>query len=168
MIERPDYCELTSVQYWWWVQSMEKSVTKSMEIVREYCRLGHKLRQTNGIPAAYPLYEFRVNEADFGYLNNELRQIIAEEINVDYVEPIIDSSWSTFATVATLQEAGYRVALDITQDHFLSRIYEHRQNERRASQERKDKGLAYIKKKKEVPRCACTLFPRLSKMLPQT
>jgi hypothetical protein len=125
--------------------STYKQILEPMKIVREYCRLGHKLRQKYNIPVSYPLYEIRINVLDLPYHTDDglsllkaERQLIADELNIEWVEPIMTAPWSKYATVAKLQEKEYYIEIDITKDHYLDRLFEERVNHRKEMQRRKD------------------------------
>lgn len=127
-----------------------KAILKPMEIVREYCRLGHKLRQMYNIPVSYPLYEARINICELPYstqdgltLIKDERQLIADELNVDWVEPVYTAPQSAYATSVEIKENGYKLSLDITKDHYLDRRYQERTSKRKEAETRKNLGLAY-------------------------
>lgn len=126
----------------------EKMILEPMRIVREYCRLGHKLRSKYNIPVTYPLYEMKINVLDLPYAKIDNltilkaeRQLIADELNIDFIEPVYISTWSKYATVVSLREGDYEISVDITKDHYLERRYQERVEHRTRMQARKDKDL---------------------------
>lgn len=121
---------------------IKKNILDPMTHVRRYCSLGHKLRNKYNIPVSYPLYEAQLNTLEKGTLLKDEYQLIADELNIESVEPI-ETKFSAYAEVVTIEEDGYRFSLDITRDHYLDRKYEERKNKREEAQARKAAGLSY-------------------------
>lgn len=130
---------------------IQNHILTPMTIIREYCRLGHKLRNQYNLPVAYPLHEMCINilelpwAKDNGYcfLQEEL-QLISDELNIDWIEPVHTGTWSKYATVVTLREGDYEIKVDITKDHYLDRRYEERLAHRAKMQERKDNAYPQV------------------------
>jgi len=124
------------------------NILETMEIVRDYCKLIHAVRAENNIPVSYPLYEAQINTVDparltgFCLLKHEMK-FIAEETNIEHINPFILSDQKPYETWVTKQSGELQVKVDITQDHYLDRIYQSNREHRKKMVERKKLGLAY-------------------------
>lgn len=123
-------------------QLTQKVIIDPMRAVRKYCSLGHKLRTRLNIPVSYPLYEAQINTLGTTTLLKDHLQLIADELNIKWVEPI-QTTWSKYATIETIEEDGYSIMLDVTKDHYLEREYQERKEHRKRMKARKEKGLTY-------------------------
>lgn len=116
-------------------------ILETMETTRKYCSLIHKVRKENNLPITYPLYEAHINSLDTIPLSKAHLNLIAEECNIEWVEPFITDL--PHDNVVKEEQDGFVVVVDVTKDHYLERKYQERLEKREKARERKAKGLPY-------------------------
>lgn len=101
------------------------TLVKDMELVREYCRMGRRVRDEVAIPVSYPLKEIEINSVahdwrELGWNSQEqhflwksLYELIGEELNVRDVNPFLtnhigDTNW------VSLKEGQFEIALNVS------------------------------------------------------
>lgn len=113
-------------------------ILRDMDNVRKYCQMINRIRSRRGLAVSYPLQEVQINSIETGILMSELRQLIADEVNVDHVEPfILDNNEGDWEVE---KEEEFTVVLNMTKSDAQQARYEARREKRNAAQARKDAG----------------------------
>lgn len=122
------------------MNSVHEQIIKPMELVREYCSMIHALRRELNIPVIYPLHTVEINAIELNTtLLKDERQLISDEANVDWVEPVWTKEKEPHFVERERQTAHglLKIRLDTTQDHYLDRRYKERKEHRDLMQARK-------------------------------
>lgn len=115
-------------------QLLNNEILKEMDSVRKIVEMGLSLRSEAGIKVRQPLNELRIVNYE---LRNELKQIIAEELNVKEVTDTVDVD----AKWLVKENDGFKVALNTEVTDDLKKEGLVREIIRGINQMRKDQGL---------------------------
>lgn len=113
----------------------QPAIIDEMNEVRKIVEMGLALRAETKLKVRQPLAEFRINKENIGH---ELRNIIAEELNVkkvDFAEAVVESDW------AVKTEGEVTVWLNTTISEELKKEGWLREVVRAINQQRKEAGL---------------------------
>lgn len=128
--------------------TVEAQILNPMQLVREFCTIGHRIRREHDIPVSYPLHEAEINAValapGFTLLQDEY-QLIADELNVDSINPFLTDEQMPYQEwVIGEKQFGdltLFLRLDITKDHHLDSRHAQRKANREEALRRKKLGL---------------------------